>query len=144
MIRETFPEVKQLSTHELGAWLEDTTREPPLILDVRAPEEFAVSHLRDAQLAPDLATAIPLVRSIQPDRAIIVYCSVGYRSSRLARFLLKETPASVWNLEGSIFQWANEGRAVYRGATRVDRVHPYNEEWGQLLNPRFWRSSANS
>ena len=38
------------------------------------------------------------------------------------------------NMEGSIFKWANEGRPVYRDGERVEKVHPYNETWGRLLD----------
>ena len=41
--------------------------------------------------------------------------------------------ADVWNLEGSIFQWANGGRPVYRDGRPVEAVHPYNTLWGTLL-----------
>jgi hypothetical protein len=38
------------------------------------------------------------------------------------------------NLEGSIFQWANECRPVYRDAAEVQQVHPYDGIWGKLLD----------
>ena len=66
------------------------------------------------------------------------YCSVGYRSSRLAEELRARGFENVFNLEGSLFQWANEGRPLYRGEERVDQAHPYDEEWGQLLDRRLW------
>ncbi|HEY2615439.1 MAG TPA: hypothetical protein VGI42_06990 [Chthoniobacterales bacterium] len=37
------------------------------------------------------------------------------------------------NLEGSIFQWANEHRPLVRDGTPVTVVHPYNSFWGRLL-----------
>jgi hypothetical protein len=39
----------------------------------------------------------------------------------------------VYNLDGSIFQWANEGRPLYSGTNRVASVHPYDREWGRFL-----------
>jgi hypothetical protein len=42
---------------------------------------------------------------------------------------------NVMNLEGSIFQWANEGREVVRGDTSVREVHPYGRRWAGLLKP---------
>ena len=41
---------------------------------------------------------------------------------------------NVRNLDGSIFQWANEGRPLVRGNQRVQDVHPYDENWGRLLD----------
>lgn len=136
-IRAEFPGVPQISTGELADWLNDPSRQRPVLLDAREPREFAVSHLRDAQLAPDVETALRLVGAAKPNPPIVVYCSVGYRSSRLAKDLMDRGVLRVANLEGSIFQWANEERPVYRGLLRVERVHPYNSTWGRLLDSRF-------
>ena len=73
-----------------------------------------------------------------PGRTVVVYCSVGYRSSRLAEKLRARGIENVFNLEGSLFQWANEGRPLYRGDERVYEAHPYDDEWGQLLDRRLW------
>jgi hypothetical protein len=43
----------------------------------------------------------------------------------------------VFNLEGSLFQWANEGRPVYRDDVPVQAIHPYDARWGRLLDRRF-------
>ena len=72
------------------------------------------------------------------EHTVVVYCSVGYRSSQLAQELRRQGFENVFNLEGSLFQWANEGRPLYRGKERAYRAHPYDEEWGQLLDKRFW------
>ena len=76
---------------------------------------------------------------------VVCYCSVGYRSSYLAQQLLCEldkpvyqemkSKVMVYNLEGSIFKWANEGKDLQdnRGRKTVV-VHPYNFVWGKLLN----------
>ena len=52
-------------------------------------------------------------RSI-PTRPVIVYCSAGYRGATLARRLQRFGRRDVWNLEGGIFAWANEGFEVVR------------------------------
>lgn len=76
---------------------------------------------------------------------VVCYCSVGYRSSYLAQQLLCEldkpvyqelkSKVMVYNLEGSIFKWANEGKELEdnKGFKTVV-VHPYNVIWGKLLN----------
>ena len=40
----------------------------------------------------------------------------------------------VYNLEGSIFRWANEDRPLYRGDVAVRQVHPFDESWAALLH----------
>jgi rhodanese-related sulfurtransferase len=72
-----------------------------------------------------------------PARPVVVYCAVGYRSSALAQKLQKAGLTNVFSLDGSIFQWANEGRQLYRGSERVKEVHPYNRKWGRLLKPEY-------
>ncbi len=139
-VRQTFPAVSQLSTEELAGWLE-TREEAPLLLDIRQREEFAVSHLPGAQqLDPELRgeallTALPA--ELDRETPIVAYCSVGYRSSALAERLMAAGFTRVYNLEGSIFAWANEGRAVVREGEEVRQVHPFDSTWGRLLRPEL-------
>ena len=130
-IRHDFPEVKRISTAELAAWLADTARPAPLLLDVRTQAEYDVSHLQNAvRVEPDAsASVVPPPK----DRPIVTYCSVGYRSGAFAEKLRAAGFSNVVNLEGSIFAWANEGRPVFRDGVQVEKVHPYNWTWGLLL-----------
>ena len=135
-IRRRFPTVRHLSTRQLDEWLSGANGSPrPLLVDARPEEEFAVSHLRGAQRFVSVEKVKAAISTnAQP---IVVYCSVGYRSSALAVKLAKAGLTDVRNLDGSLFAWANEGRPVYRGDERLDppHVHPYNSKWGRLLRP---------
>ena len=133
-IRAKFPTVAHISTDTLQSWLaESPQRENLLLFDAREPEEYAVSHLQDARPAASKDEALKTLQGVSSDQRIVLYCSVGYRSSELAQFLMKKGYTEVYNLEGSIFAWANEGRPVYRGKERVQVVHPYDKIWGRLL-----------
>ena len=134
MITSDFPKVRQLGTDSLAAWLADTSRPAPLILDVRKSEEYAVSHLQGAVRVEPGATDFSFLDSVDSDRPIVAYCSVGYRSSDLAQKIAEAGYTNVSNLHGSIFRWANEGRPVYRDGEPVKQVHPYDRIWGVLLN----------
>ncbi|HEX4945822.1 MAG TPA: rhodanese-like domain-containing protein [Blastocatellia bacterium] len=131
-VREKFPQVKQLSTADLATWIKDTNRTQPLLLDARTPEEFAVSHLHGARNGEQIAAAL---KDYPKDQPIVTYCAVGYRSSVLADKLRQQGFTNVANLEGSIFQWANEGRPLYKGEALVQQVHPFDTKWGQMLKP---------
>ena len=134
MIRARFPTVARVSTDTLQSWLDESPQRKNLLLfDVREPEEYAVSHLQGARPAPSKDEALKALQGVPSDQRIVLYCSVGYRSSELAQFLMKKGYTEVYNLEGSIFAWANEGRPVYRGNERVKVVHPYDKIWGSLL-----------
>ncbi len=142
LVRSRFPEVRQLPTKELAAWLTDTNRPSPLILDVRQPEEFDVSHLPGARRVDPQSKAAAIQPLVATNQPVIVYCSVGYRSSELAQRLMKAGMTNVFNLEGSIFQWANEDRPLVNRQGEAKRVHPYNQRWGALLKPDV-REAAN-
>lgn len=126
LIRVKFPDVPKISTSDLAAWLEENIDQPAL-LDARTQEEYAVSHLRGAKLIPANLEDLKLDSSVP----IIVYCSIGYRSAVAVKQLQAMGYKKTFNLEGSIFQWANERRPLNRES---DRVHPYNQFWEFLLD----------
>ena len=137
-IRKRYPDVNQLSTDALATWLADEDRPQPLLVDAREPAEYEMSHLAGAiQLDPE-TTEFGAVSDLERMTPIVVYCSVGYRSSKIAEALSAAGFSNVSNLEGSIFAWANEGRPIVQNAgTAADsaaaRVHPYDRIWGKLL-----------
>ncbi len=121
--------------------LDDSLRVPPVLLDVRQPEEYAVSHLPGAvRVDPDASAEVlrDTLAAFDADRPVVLYCSVGYRSARLAE-RLETAGRPALNLDGSIFRWASEGRLVVRNETVVREVHPYDALWGRLL-PRDLRA----
>ncbi|MGH7937844.1 MAG: rhodanese-like domain-containing protein, partial [Bryobacteraceae bacterium] len=69
------------------------------------------------------------------DATIVTYCSVGYRSAGMARRLHAAGFTRVQNLEGSIFEWANEHRPLVHDGKAATQVHPYDALWGRLLQP---------
>ena len=106
-----------------------------VLLDARSKEEFETSHLHGAVRATSVRTAQKALEEYGEEPTVVVYCSVGYRSSRLAQQLRDHGVEDVFNLEGSLFKWANESRPVYRGSEQVSPVHPFDEDWGELLHP---------
>lgn len=139
-VRTQYPDVPTITTDRLGDWLADDSRPAPILLDAREPEEYAVSHLPGAiQVDPDAGADALIATVLGPfsGRPVVVYCSVGVRSGGVAQRLTEAGAGEIYNLEGSIFRWANEGRPLVRGETTTRRVHPYNAVWGKLLRPSF-------
>jgi len=136
-IRDKYPDVIQLRTDELYSWLTDSRSEPIILIDARAKEEFHVSNITGAINIPYDKDSLKHFTCINPDSPIVVYCSVGYRSSILARKLQNMGFTKVYNLEGSIFKWANEGRPLVQNKVTVRKVHPYNAHWGNLLEKKY-------
>jgi rhodanese-related sulfurtransferase len=133
LIEQDFPDVPSVTTAELAALLNGPKY--VVLLDARAEEEYAVSHLEGAHRVTSVAEVRTALRGTPEDAVIVAYCSVGYRSARLADALRADGIDNVVNLQGSIFAWANEGRAVYQGERPVRRVHPFDDRWGMLLSP---------
>jgi len=144
MIRHEFPEVSQIPPDSLLAWQSKTQEVCPLLLDVREDKEYAVSHLKGARRSVSEQEALDTLKSVPRDTLLVLYCSVGYRSSELAEKLMSHGFTRVHNLEGSIFEWANRGLPVYRGDRRVNAVHPFDETWGTLLDRALWTTATDS
>ncbi len=106
-------------------------------LDARELEEFEVSHLPDAQFIGYENFDAEKFTSTYPDKkaTYVVYCSVGIRSGKIGRKLLKRGYTDVRNLSGGIFKWVEEGNPVVdRDGKVTQKVHAYNRFWGMLLN----------
>jgi rhodanese-related sulfurtransferase len=130
-VRQHFPEVAQVSCAELNDLLIGGGGGGAVVLDIRTAEEFDVSHLPGARRF-EVGEKLD---DVPRDARIVVYCSVGYRSSQAARMLLRSGRGNVANLDGGIFQWSGEGRELLDSAGRPTRsVHPYNAQWARLLN----------
>jgi len=129
-VRRSFPDVKRISTAELAHWLVGELP-PPILIDARRTEEYAVSHLPGAHHLPTVAAVQQA--DIPPEATLVVYCSVGYRSARLVKQLQTAGYRHVMNLEGSIFEWYNQGHPVVVNREPVQQIHPYNRTWGLLL-----------
>ena len=132
-----FADVEPISTDQLEKLLLGAKQNPNakklVLLDIRSAEEFAVSRIKGARHVPP-ETVVDFsereLASLDRSQLIVVYCSVGVRSAAAARDLKFLGFTQVKNLRGSLFQWANEGRAL-EGATAV---HPYNDYWGKMLD----------
>lgn len=132
-LRAKFSDVDWITTQQLADWLHSKDRPPPVLLDVRTPAEWQVSHLAGARrVAPD-ASAKDAADGLAKETPIVTYCSVGYRSGEMAERLRKAGFVHVQDLEGSIFEWANEGRPLVHDGKSVTKVHPYDATWGRLL-----------
>jgi len=129
-IDKLYPTIESITTDSLYNQLK--TGKEICIIDVRPNGEYTVSHIPEAINITDLKNI-----SLPRDTTIVVYCSVGLRSARFAKALKKAGYTGVLNLRGSIFEWANKGYPLRRGDKSVTVVHPYNKNWGRLLNESF-------
>ncbi len=132
-----FPTVQWITSDELAQWFNDPVKPQPLLLDTRSEAEYAVSHLNQASCIDPVNPTRAKFAGVSKDMPIVVYCSVGYRSARVASRLGQAGFSRVYNLEGSIFKWSNEERPIFRNANPTLLVHPYDPLWGRLLKSRY-------
>lgn len=105
-----------------------------LFLDAREPEEYAVSHIANAQFVGYDNFDLSRVNNIAKSTSIVVYCSVGKRSENITNKLKDAGFTNVKNLYGGIFEWVNEGnKVVDSNNIAVNKVHAYNHIWGMWL-----------
>lgn len=106
-----------------------------LIMDAREINEYEVSHIKNSIYVGYDKFNIEQLKELNRNQKIVVYCSVGYRSEKIAEKLLQAGFTDVSNLYGGIFEWVNQGNEVVdnKGA-KTDKVHAYSSTWGIWLN----------
>lgn len=139
---------------------ENETKRAYVIVDCRREDEFDVSHIPKANHLPFQTDDESIIRFIKEEKDkqshlnasadelnLVCYCSLGYRSSLLAQRItniVKNDPelsskgVNAWNLEGSIFKWANEKRPLvdmYEKSTKF--AHPFNLTFGMFLQSEY-------
>ncbi len=132
-----FPDISWIGRAELARWREDPARPQPVVLDARTEKEYDVSHLKDAARIDPYRPSLRLLKGFAKDTPIVVYSSIGYRSGRVAHWLGRQGYDNVHNLAGSIFQWGNEGRPIFKDQRPTLLVHPYDRKWGLLLDSDY-------
>ncbi len=105
------------------------------ILDTRQIEEYNVSHIKNALFYGFKDPKEAILKDIPKDAEIIVYCSVGYRSGKVAKDLSKMGYTNIKNLYGGVFSWFNEGNElVDNNGKNTNKIHTYNEKWSKWIN----------
>lgn len=103
-------------------------------LDAREAEEFTVSHLPGAQYIGYNDINYDILNNIPKATPLIVYCTVGYRSERIANKLRDRGFTQVYNLFGSLYAWKLAGYPVVDAdGERTERIHTYNKKWGSFV-----------
>ncbi|GMI10100.1 hypothetical protein TrLO_g2350 [Triparma laevis f. longispina] len=118
-----FPDVEHMSAADALA-LSKTTL-PPIFVDCRTPAEQSISTIPYSIpydiFSPSTATS----------SKIILYCTIGYRSSLNAQNLKKKHPnLQISNLSGSVLSWSHtSGPFVNPQGEPTKRLHVYGNDW---------------
>ncbi len=114
----------------------DTSKTNSIVLDAREPQEYKVSHLKNAiYVGYDNFKLKKVVKQIpNKNDNIIVYCSLGIRSETIANKLKEAGYTNVKNLYGGIFEWKNNNLPVYNAKGKeTDSIHTFSKEWSIWL-----------
>lgn len=106
-----------------------------LYLDAREINEYNVSRIKKARWVGYNDFDLNRVKDLDKDKEIVVYCSIGYRSEKVAEKLKKDGFTNVTNMLGGIFEWVNyENIIVDSISEKTNKVHAFNKFWSIWLN----------
>lgn len=97
--------IEPLTPSELKAWLDDETRESPVVIDVRESWEHALVKV-DAALHIPMQTVPARLGELDAGQPHVLVCHHGMRSYQVAQFLKNQGFDRVYNLTGGIEAWA--------------------------------------
>ena len=102
------PQIREIDVERARELLDGA--EPPVLVDVRAQNEWNQGHIPGAVLIP-VAEVEERIEEATPDRsrAVILYCASGNRSARAAKTLEELGYEDVASLEGGFTVWAERG-----------------------------------
>jgi len=95
--------VPEINTLELAKRLAGPN--PPVIIDVREPDEFQLCRIEGAQLKP-LGGIRQWSTELNPETEYVLMCHVGGRSAQATSFLQSQGFKHVMNLRGGIEAWS--------------------------------------
>ncbi|MEZ4779725.1 MAG: rhodanese-like domain-containing protein [Flavobacteriaceae bacterium] len=107
-----------------------------LFLDARERKEYEVSAIPSAKfIGYSTFSSEDITKNIaNKDQLIIVYCSLGIRSSNIAKKLKNLGFSNVKNLYGGIFEWKNNGYPVLNSeGEETEKVHTFSKAWEKYL-----------
>lgn len=105
-----------------------------IIFDAREKAEFDVSHIPDAKYIGYSDFNLNRLKDISKESNMVVYCSIGYRSEKIGEKMLRLGFKNVYNLYGSIFEWANEKYPLVNANEKfTSNLHSYNKSWSKWV-----------
>jgi len=99
--------MNQLPVAQLSAWLADSARARPQLIDVREPWEYQICRIEGSESMP-LSRFGKHLDAIDGARPIVCICHHGTRSLQVAMALEQRGCREVYNLTGGVAAWARE------------------------------------
>lgn len=119
--KKDFPQVKDINAETAIGLLSD----PDVVfVDVRRRKEQAVSMIPGAITADEFKDHLEQYR----DKRIITYCTISYRSGKLASRLMNKG-ISVTNLRAGLLGWVHAGGPLMDDSGATNGLHVYGRKW---------------
>jgi rhodanese-related sulfurtransferase len=137
--QNTIPEVLKQFNKETVSYIstdELKNKKNIVLLDTREPNEYYISHIKNAKCVGYDKFRTKTVTNLVKDKntTIVVYCSIGIRSEQIGEKILKMGYKNVYNLYGGIFEWKNKGEnLVDNNDQNTNMVHAFSKEWSKYL-----------
>lgn len=119
--RKDFPGIKEI---DAAAAIELLSDPGVLFVDVRTPKEQAVSMIPGAITDTQFMDQLDHYRG----KRVIAYCTISYRSGKLAAKLEKKG-ISITNLKEGLLGWVHAGGPLVREGQPVQKLHVYGRKW---------------
>jgi sodium/bile acid cotransporter 7 len=119
--KKDFPGVPDIQIYDAMRLLQEGKA---LFIDVREEKEQQVSML------PGAVTEKQFLKNPEKyrDRTLIGYCTISYRSGKLAE-KLNAQGIILLNLKGGLLAWVHAGGKVYDQSGETKRIHVYGKKW---------------
>jgi sodium/bile acid cotransporter 7 len=122
--KRSFPEVEDISVGRAMALVKSGR---VVFVDTRNAKEQRVSML------PGAITEKVFKKNLEryKDHIVIGYCTISYRSGKLAKKFEKKG-VKILNLKGGILAWVFEGGKIYNQQGETKQVHVYSKKWNYV------------
>lgn len=126
---QKFSQVEDITPSKLQQLQQQETK--LVLVDVREPEEIAVSQI------PGAITAEEFENNLQQyqDSMVVAYCTIGYRSGLYAQEL-QQQGIKVFNLAGSLLAWSHADGELVNAEGVTNQVHVFGRKW-QLIAKNY-------
>jgi rhodanese-related sulfurtransferase len=128
--KKDFPGVPDIQIYDAMRLLQEGKA---LFIDVREEKEQEVSMLPGAVTEKQFLKNPGKYR----DRTLVGYCTISYRSGKLAE-KLNAQGITLLNLKGGLLAWVHAGGKVYDQSGETKRIHVYGKKWN--LGPRDYEA----
>ena len=110
-------------------------KEKLVVFDTRKQEEYDLSHIPGARYLGYKDFEVDRLEDLPKNTKIVLYCSIEYRSEKIGQRLQALGYKNVFNLYGSIFEWANHSYPLENKEGKLTRkVHTYNKAWSKWVD----------